>query len=40
MEDVRRITGIPEEPRFKDNPVALVEWRDGTAIDVIRQLDL
>jgi len=40
MEDVRKITGIPEAPRFKDRPVALIEWRDGTGIDVVRELDL
>jgi citrate lyase subunit alpha/citrate CoA-transferase len=40
MEEVRSITGIPEEPRFKDRVVALVQWRDGTVIDVIRELDV
>jgi len=39
MDDVRRITGIPEEPRFGDRPVALIQWRDGTIIDVVRQLE-
>ena len=38
MEDVRKITGLPEAPRFADRPVALVEWRDGAVIDVVREL--
>ncbi len=33
------ITGTPEKPVTKDNIVALIEWRDGTVIDVVRQLD-
>ena len=39
MEEVRGITGIPDEPRFRDRVVALVQWRDGTTIDVVRELD-
>ena len=38
LAEVRGITGLPEEPRFGDRPVALVEWRDGTVIDVVREL--
>ena len=34
------ITGKPEKPKVKDNVVALIEWRDGTIIDVVRELDL
>lgn len=33
------ITGKPEEIPFKDRVVALVEGRDGTIMDVIRQID-
>jgi citrate lyase subunit alpha/citrate CoA-transferase len=33
-------TGIQEKPRNKDNVVALIEWRDGTVIDVVHELDL
>lgn len=33
------ITGIPEPIHCTDRIVALVEYRDGTVIDVIRQLD-
>lgn len=33
------ITGVPEPIRCTDRVVALVEYRDGTIIDVIRQLD-
>lgn len=38
MKDVYAITGVPEEPAFDERVVALVEWRDGTVIDVIRQV--
>jgi len=38
MDDVRRLTGIPEAPRFGERPVALIQWRDGTVIDVVREL--
>jgi citrate lyase subunit alpha/citrate CoA-transferase len=37
MRDVYAITGVPDEPVFDERVVALVEWRDGTVIDVIRQ---
>jgi len=30
------LTGIPEEPQFTDKIIGLVEYRDGTIIDVIR----
>lgn len=39
MDEVHRITGVPEAPRFKDRPVALIEWRDGTVIDIVREID-
>ena len=39
MEEVRSITGIPDEPRFRDRVVALVQWRDGTVIDVVREIE-
>jgi citrate lyase subunit alpha/citrate CoA-transferase len=32
------ITGPPEKPTFADRIVALIEFRDGTVIDVVRQL--
>ncbi|HPI71916.1 MAG TPA: citrate lyase subunit alpha [bacterium] len=32
------MTGVPEKPRFNDRVVALIEFRDGTIIDVVRQL--
>lgn len=38
MERVREITGKPDEPEFAERPVALVQWRDGTVLDVVRQL--
>jgi citrate lyase subunit alpha/citrate CoA-transferase len=34
------LTGKPEPARVKDNIVALIEWRDGTVIDVVREIDL
>jgi citrate lyase subunit alpha / citrate CoA-transferase len=33
MNNVHKITGVPELPKFGDRPVALIEWRDGTVID-------
>lgn len=38
MAEVRGITGVPDEPEFGDRVVAVVEWRDGTALDVVREL--
>jgi citrate lyase subunit alpha/citrate CoA-transferase len=32
------MTGEPEKPEFGDRVVALIEWRDGTIIDCVRQL--
>jgi citrate lyase subunit alpha/citrate CoA-transferase len=32
-------TGKPEIPRTKDNVVAVIEWRDGTVIDSVREID-
>jgi citrate lyase subunit alpha/citrate CoA-transferase len=32
------MTGEPEKPEFLDRVVALIEWRDGTIIDCVRQL--
>jgi len=29
---------VPDEPVFGDRVVALVEWRDGSVIDVVRQV--
>ncbi len=34
----RDLTGEPEKPTFTDRIVALIEFRDGTVIDVVRQL--
>ena len=34
------ITGKPEPARTKDTVVALIEWRDGTVIDAVREIDL
>ncbi len=32
------LTGEPEKPTFTDRIVALIEFRDGTVIDAVRQL--
>jgi len=32
------MTGVPEKPEFTDHIVALIEFRDGTVIDTVRQL--
>jgi citrate lyase subunit alpha / citrate CoA-transferase len=32
------ITGLPSRPRFEDRIVAVVEYRDGTVIDVVKQV--
>ncbi len=32
------MAGEPEKPQFEDRIVALIEYRDGTVIDVVRQL--
>jgi citrate lyase subunit alpha/citrate CoA-transferase len=32
------ITGKPQKPVFKDKIVALIEYRDGTLIDVLREV--
>ena len=33
-----RLTGKPEPPRYGDKVVGLVEYRDGTILDVIRNV--
>lgn len=33
-----RISGKPEEPKFTDKIIGVVEYRDGTVIDVVRQV--
>jgi citrate lyase subunit alpha/citrate CoA-transferase len=42
IEELRHIavgmTGLPEKPEFTERIVALIEFRDGTIIDVVRQL--
>jgi citrate lyase subunit alpha/citrate CoA-transferase len=38
MTEVRSFTGVPDEPAFGDRVVALVEWRDGTILDVVREV--
>jgi citrate lyase subunit alpha / citrate CoA-transferase len=38
MRAAHAVTGVPDEPVFGERVVALVEWRDGTALDVVRQI--
>jgi citrate lyase subunit alpha/citrate CoA-transferase len=42
LEDIKKevdeITGVPQKPKFKDRIVALIEYRDGTIIDAVRQV--
>lgn len=38
MDEVHALTGIPDLPVFDERVVALLEWRDGTVLDVIHQL--
>jgi citrate lyase subunit alpha/citrate CoA-transferase len=33
-------TGKPAAAKTKDNVIALIEWRDGTVIDSVREIDL
>jgi len=35
-----KFTGKPEQARNKDNVICLIEWRDGTIIDAVREIDL
>lgn len=37
-EEVEKLTGKPEKTEFLDTVVAVIEYRDGTVIDVIRQV--
>ena len=36
---VEKITGIPEPPRLKDRIIALIEYRDGTILDVVKEVE-
>jgi citrate lyase subunit alpha/citrate CoA-transferase len=42
IQELRRMAaetvGEPAKPQFEERIVALIEWRDGTVIDVVRQL--
>ncbi len=37
-ERVEKITGKPDKPELKDRIIALIEYRDGTIIDVVREV--
>ncbi|MBN2707983.1 MAG: citrate lyase subunit alpha [Calditrichaceae bacterium] len=34
------VTGKPNKPKTKDRVVAVIEWRDGTVIDAVRELEI
>ena len=38
-DEAYRICGKPKPPKTKDNIIALIEYRDGTMIDVVRQVE-
>jgi citrate lyase subunit alpha/citrate CoA-transferase len=39
MAEARAITGTPDEPEFGTRTVAIVEWRDGSILDTVREID-
>ncbi len=40
QEKTEKITGKPEKPELKDRVIALIEYRDGTIIDTVREIAL
>ncbi|NLI76968.1 MAG: citrate lyase subunit alpha [Candidatus Riflebacteria bacterium] len=38
MQETHALTGVPDQPRLGDRPVAIIEWRDGTVLDVVHQV--
>jgi citrate lyase subunit alpha/citrate CoA-transferase len=39
MDKVHAVTGVPEAQEFTDRVVALIEWRDGSILDVVREVE-
>jgi len=37
--EVERLTGVPKKTTYQDTIVGVVEYRDGTVMDVIRQVE-
>jgi len=37
-EEITRMTGVPKPVEFEDEVVALIEYRDGSIIDVVRKV--
>ena len=37
-DEIYAVTGVPKPVEFEDKVVALIEYRDGSIIDVIRQV--
>ena len=38
MKMAYEMTGVPEKPKFGDKIVGIVEYRDGTMIDTIKNV--
>jgi len=38
MTQVHELTGIPDNPKLGERPVAVIEWRDGTILDVVHEV--
>ncbi len=36
---IEKITGKPKDPPITDKPIAVIEWRDGTVIDTVFQIE-
>ena len=36
-EEIEKLTGVPEKKLLSETIVAVVEYRDGTVIDVVKQ---
>lgn len=37
--EAQRLVGKGKSPVFGDEPVAVIQWRDGTVIDIVRKVE-
>ena len=37
-DDIISLTGVPDKVQFNDNIVGVIEYRDGSVIDIIYQV--
>lgn len=37
--EAERLVGEAKRPVFGDEPVAVIQWRDGTVIDIVRKVE-